>query len=155
MGRTKQIVKNLKESGAPRKQLATKGAKVANKALAKAMGAKKDAGVKKPHRYRPGTVALREIRKLQKYSTEPLIAFAPFERLVRECVGECTYKELRVSEKAFQCMRVALEDHLHSILEDANFAAIWSNRITVKPKHLMLVNYMRNHPAGANPSAKS
>ena len=40
-------------------------------------------GVKKPHRYRPGTVALREIRKYQK-STELLIRKAPFQRLVRE-----------------------------------------------------------------------
>ena len=40
-------------------------------------------GVKKPHRYRPGTVALREIRKYQK-STELLIRKLPFQRLVRE-----------------------------------------------------------------------
>uniref|UniRef100_A0A804Q3Q6 Histone H2A/H2B/H3 domain-containing protein n=1 Tax=Zea mays TaxID=4577 RepID=A0A804Q3Q6_MAIZE len=33
------------------------------------------------HRWRPGTVALREIRKYQK-STEPLIPFAPFVRVV-------------------------------------------------------------------------
>nr|CDM86795.1 unnamed protein product [Triticum aestivum] len=39
--------------------------------------------VKKPHRYRPGTVALREIRKYQK-STELLIRKLPFQRLVRE-----------------------------------------------------------------------
>uniref|UniRef100_A0A804UC06 Histone H2A/H2B/H3 domain-containing protein n=1 Tax=Zea mays TaxID=4577 RepID=A0A804UC06_MAIZE len=36
------------------------------------------------HRWRPGTVALREIRKYQK-STEPLIPFAPF---VREGVNQ-------------------------------------------------------------------
>ena len=40
-------------------------------------------GVKKPHRYRPGTVALREIRRFQK-STELLIRKLPFQRLVRE-----------------------------------------------------------------------
>ncbi|CAI9555309.1 unnamed protein product, partial [Staurois parvus] len=38
---------------------------------------------KKPHRYRPGTVALREIRRYQK-STELLIRKLPFQRLVRE-----------------------------------------------------------------------
>ena len=42
-----------------------------------------DGGVKKPHRYRPGTVALREIRRYQK-STELLIRKLPFQRLVRE-----------------------------------------------------------------------
>ena len=40
-------------------------------------------GVKKPHRYKPGTVALREIRRYQK-STELLIRKLPFQRLVRE-----------------------------------------------------------------------
>ena len=38
-------------------------------------------GIKKPHRYRPGTVALREIRRYQK-STELLIRKLPFQRLV-------------------------------------------------------------------------
>lgn len=38
--------------------------------------------IKKPHRYRPGTVALREIKKYQK-STELLIKKLPFQRLVR------------------------------------------------------------------------
>ena len=40
-------------------------------------------GVKKPHRYKPGTVALREIRRYQK-STELLIRKLPFQRLVHE-----------------------------------------------------------------------
>ena len=40
-------------------------------------------GIRKPRRFRPGTVALREIRKYQK-STELLIRKIPFQRLVRE-----------------------------------------------------------------------
>lgn len=39
--------------------------------------------VKRKHRFRPGTVALREIRRYQK-STELLIRKLPFQRLVRE-----------------------------------------------------------------------
>ena len=61
---------------APRKQLAAKSA--ALKTAAATTG-----GVKKPHRFRPGTVALREIRRYQK-STELLIRKLPFQRLVRE-----------------------------------------------------------------------
>ena len=57
-----------------RKQLATK---VARKS------APSTERVKKPHRFRPGTVALREIRRYQK-STELLIRKLPFQRLVRE-----------------------------------------------------------------------
>jgi histone H3 len=59
---------------APRKQLATKQARKTSTVTA---------GVKKPHRFRPGTVALREIRRYQK-STELLIRKLPFQRLVRE-----------------------------------------------------------------------
>lgn len=43
--------------------------------------------LKKPHRYRPGTVALREIRRYQK-STELLIPKAPFARLVKEILHD-------------------------------------------------------------------
>ena len=56
MARTKQTARKSTGGKAPRKQLATKAARKS----APATG-----GVKKPHRYRPGTVALREIRKYQ------------------------------------------------------------------------------------------
>ena len=74
MARTKQTARKSTGGKAPRKQLATKAARKS----APATG-----GVKKPHRYRPGTVALREIRRYQK-STELLIRKLPFLRLVRE-----------------------------------------------------------------------
>ena len=53
------------------------------KAARKANPNNPPAGIKKPHRYRPGTVALREIHHYQK-STELLIRRLPFQRLVRE-----------------------------------------------------------------------
>ncbi|KAL3204203.1 hypothetical protein MRX96_053071 [Rhipicephalus microplus] len=74
MARTKQTARKSTGGKAPRKQLATKAARKS----APATG-----GIKKPHRYRPGTVALREIRRYQK-STEMLIRKLPFQRLVRE-----------------------------------------------------------------------
>ena len=57
MARTKQTARKSTGGKAPRKQLATKAARKS----APATG-----GVKKPHRYRPGTVALREIRRYQR-----------------------------------------------------------------------------------------
>ena len=54
MARTKQTARKSTGGKAPRKQLATKMARK----TAPAQG-----GVKRPHRYKPGTVALREIRK--------------------------------------------------------------------------------------------
>uniref|UniRef100_A0A8D2DXM8 Core Histone H2A/H2B/H3 domain-containing protein n=1 Tax=Sciurus vulgaris TaxID=55149 RepID=A0A8D2DXM8_SCIVU len=70
MARTKQTARKSTGGKAPRKQLATKAAR---------KSAPSTGGVKKPHRYRPGTVALREIRRYQK-STELLIRKLPFQR---------------------------------------------------------------------------
>ena len=67
MARTKQTARKQTAptaGKAPRKQVSNKAARK----TAPSMG-----GIKKPHRYRPGTVALREIRKYQK-STELLIS---------------------------------------------------------------------------------
>nr|XP_006013600.1 PREDICTED: histone H3-like [Latimeria chalumnae] len=74
MARTKQTARKSTGGKTPTKQLATKAARKS----APATG-----GVKKPHRYRPGTVALREIRRYQK-STELVFRELPFQRLVRE-----------------------------------------------------------------------
>ena len=58
MARTKQTARKSTAQKVPRKQLAAQ--KVARKS------APIHSGVKKPHKFRPGTVALREIRKYQK-----------------------------------------------------------------------------------------
>ena len=75
MARTKQTARQSTGGKAPRYQLATKAARAATGA------------VKTPYRYRPGTVALREIRRYQK-STDLLIRKTPFQRLVREVLQD-------------------------------------------------------------------
>ena len=57
MARTKQTARKHTGAKAPRKHIASKTARKT---------APVSGGVKKPHRFRPGTVALREIRKFQK-----------------------------------------------------------------------------------------
>ena len=74
MAHIKQTARNSTGGKAPRKMLATKAAR---------KSAPASGGIKKPHRYQPGTVALREIRKYQK-STEFLLRKAPFQRSVWE-----------------------------------------------------------------------
>ena len=74
MARTKQTARKSTGGKAPRKQLATKSARKSTPNVG---------GVKKPHRYRPGTAALRGVRRYQK-STDLLIRKAPFQRLVRQ-----------------------------------------------------------------------
>lgn len=109
MARTKQTARKSTGGKAPRKQLATKAARKS----APATG-----GVKKPHRYRPGTVALREIRKYQK-STELLIRKLPFQRLVREIAQD--YKtDLRFQSSAVLALQEAAEAYLVGLFEDTN-----------------------------------
>ena len=98
MARTKQTARKSTGGKAPRKQLATKAARKS----APATG-----GVKKPHRYRPGTVALREIRKYQK-STELLIRKLPFQRLVRE-IAQDFKTDLRFQSSAVLALQEAAE----------------------------------------------
>src|SRR3954466_6169890 len=101
MARTKQTARKNTGAKAPRKQLANKAARK-TAAVASTGG-----GVKKPHRFRPGTVALREIRKFQK-STELLIRKLPFQRLVREIAQD--YKtDLRFQSSAVAALQEAAE----------------------------------------------
>lgn len=76
MARTKQTARKAMGTKAPRKAMANKAARKSAMPLSQS-------NIKKPHRFRPGTVALREIRKFQK-STELLLRKLPFQRLVRE-----------------------------------------------------------------------
>ena len=98
-------------------------------------------GVRKPHRYRPGTVALREIRKYQK-STELLIRKIPFQRLVRE-IAQSFKSDLRFQSTAILALQEAAESYLVGMFEDANLCAIHSKRVTIMPKDIHLARRIR------------
>ena len=93
-------------------------------------------GVKKPHRYRPGTVALHEIRRYQK-STELLIRRLPFLRLVREIVMDYRL-ELRFQLAAIMALQEALEAYLVGHFKDSNMCAIHAKQVTIMPKDIQL-----------------
>jgi len=135
MARTKQTArKNTGTAGkAQRKQL------VSNKSARKTAPA--TGGVKKPHRYRPGTVALREIRKYQK-STELLIRKLPFQRLVREIAQEFK-TDLRFQSSAVLALQEASESYLVGLFEDTNLCAIHAKRVTIMPKDMQLARRIR------------
>jgi histone H3 len=96
---------------------------------------------KKVHRYRPGTVALREIRKYQK-STDLLLRKLPFQRLVRE-IAQDFKNDLRFQCAALLALQEAAEAYLVSLFEDANLCAIHAKRITVMPKDIQLARRIR------------
>ena len=127
MARTKQTARKQTGAKAPRKQIGSKAAR---------KSAPISGGVKKPHRYRPGTVALREIRKFQK-STDLLIRKLPFQRLVREIATE--YKsDLRFQSQAVLALQEAAEAYLVGLFEDTNLCAIHAKRVTIMPKDIQL-----------------
>ncbi|KAL0595904.1 histone H3.3, partial [Plecturocebus cupreus] len=91
---------------------------------------------KKPHRYRPGTVAPREIRRYQK-STEFLIRKLPFQRLVLE-IAQDFKTDLRFQSVAIGALQEASEAYLVGLFEDTNLCAIHAKHVTITPKDIQL-----------------
>ena len=156
MARTKQTARKSTGGKAPRKQLAAK--KASKTSTGAAAG-----GVKKPHRFRPGTVALREIRRYQKstgewlslrYTTwrwltllsELLIRKLPFQRLVRE-IAQDFKTDLRFQSSAVMALQEAAEAYLVSLFEDTNLAAIHAKRVTIQTKDMSLARRLRGERA--------
>ena len=134
MARTKQTArKQTPPAGkAPRKQIGSKAAR---------KSAPIQGGVKKPHRYRPGTVALREISKFQK-STDLLIRKLPFQRVVRE-IAQQFKSDLRFQSQAVLALQEACEAYLVGLFEDTNLCAIHAKRVTIMPKDMQLARRIR------------
>jgi histone H3 len=135
MARTKQTARKSTGGKAPRNQLAC-------------TAARKSApfsGVRKPHRFRPGTVALREIRKYQK-STELLIRKMPFQRLVRE-IADGFKGDLRFQSTAVVALQEAAENYLVGLFEDTNLCAIHGKRVTILPRDMQLARRIRGERA--------
>ena len=133
MARTKQTARKSTAQKVPRKQLTAQ--KIARKT------APVTTGVKKPHRFKPGTVALREIRKYQK-STDLLIRKLPFQRLVREIAHEFK-TQLRFQQSAVIALQEAAESYLVSLFEDTNLCAIHAKRVTIMSRDMQLAKRIR------------
>ena len=139
MARTKQTARMSTGGSAPRKQLASKAARKSPPSFNP---------VKKPHRFRPGVVALREIRKYQK-SSDLLIKKLPFQRLVREVAQDLHLqvpgipKDLRFESHALMALQEASEAYLVGLFEDTNLCAIHAKRVTIMPRDIQLARRIR------------
>ncbi|KAH9074854.1 histone H3 [Lactarius deliciosus] len=120
MARTKQTARKSTGGKAPRKQLAAKSS------ARKTSAAAATGGVKKPHRFRPGTL--------------------PFQRLVRE-IAQDFKTDLRFQSSAVMALQEAAEAYLVSLFEDTNLAAIHAKRVTIQPKDLALARRLRGERA--------
>ena len=119
MARTKQTARKSTGGKAPRKQLASKAAR---------KSAPSTGGVKKPHRYKPGTVALREIRRFQKVGRE---------------IAQDFKTDLRFQSSAIGALQESVEAYLVSLFEDTNLCAIHAKRVTIQKKDIQLARRLR------------
>ena len=140
MAWTKQTARRSTGGKAPRFQLATKAAR---------RSAPASGGVKKPHRYRPGTVALREIRRYQK-STDLLIHKVPFQRLAREVLQDLNkpgYSPRFTAEHFQATCLLAIQESVETfsirMFEDINLCVIHARRVTIMPKDMQLALRIR------------
>ncbi len=132
MARTKQTARKSTGGKIPWKQLATKAARKSDPAAG---------GCKKPHRYRPGTVALREICKYQK-SMDLLLHKLPFQRFVGE-VTQDVCGGMRYQATALAASQEATKAYLIGLLEDTNLCAIHAKRVTIMPKDMQVALRIR------------
>ena len=158
MARTKQTARKSTGGKAPVMAAVAAAARAAAVAALARQGRRNapapNTHAKKPHKYRPGTVALREIRRYQK-STELLIRRLPFQRLVRQIVdelrndpNEAIKDEHRFQSDALACLQEASEAYLVGLFEDTNLCAIHAKRVTIMPKDIQLARRIRGERGG-------
>lgn len=100
---------------------------------------------RKPHRFRPGTVALREIRRQQK-SVDLLIPKLPMRRLFREYVHDSSDTVINIQRTAHLVLQEAAEAFLVKLLNDSQDVACHAKRITIEPRDLHLVCSLQGIP---------
>lgn len=109
-------------------------------------------GIKKTHRCKPGTVALREIRRYQK-SDKLLIRKLPFQRLVRE-IAQDFKTDLRFQAEAVEALQDSAESYLVGLFEDTNLCAIHAKRVTIMPKDVRLARRIRGDMENMTPFSR-
>jgi len=97
-------------------------------------------------RYRPGELALREIRQFQK-TTMPVIRKLPFVRLVRELAQNAVATSFRFKADALAALQEAAEAYVVHFFEDANLCAVHAKRVTIMSKDIQLARRIRGERA--------
>ena len=143
MARTKQTARQQHRGKAPRKDLTIKAAQ--KRARQKKKTRQNQPGVRAKKRYRPGTVALREIRRRYQKKTELLIRKLPFQRCCQEVaqdVKPSSITNVRFSPLAFDALQEAAEAYLIGLFEDTVLCCIHAKRVTIQPKDIILARHI-------------
>ena len=130
------------------KKIATKGGKQPRKHMLHKLLKQNSTtgGIKKPHRYHPGLLALHEIHRYQQ-STKSFIRRTPFNKLIKEISQE--YRicpegpgtpsvQVRFQSTALAALQEAAENFLVGLFEDVNLLAVHAKRVTVMPRDIRL-----------------
>lgn len=141
MPKSKAISKKLDESQGSKKMLSAQKSKKSSKSISKTFKQKPTEVKEVKRRFKPGTVALREIRKYQR-DVSNLIPRAPFQKLVRSiCSG--IDNELRFQSQALVALQEAAEAYVVGLFEDTNLCCLHANRMTVMKKDMDLARRIR------------
>jgi histone H3 len=95
---------------------------------------------KKKHRWRSGTVALREIRRYQK-STDLLLPKLPVQRLIREIAQDCK-NDLRFTRDALEAAHTAVEQYITEVFDRTQIACIHAKRVTITDKDMKVAQLL-------------
>lgn len=136
MARTKTAPRKGASIKQPRRQTGTKTLRASSKKTSEA-----PITAKKSHRYRPGTVALREIRRYQK-GTDLLIRKLPFQRVVKSIAKEIK-GNVRFQNSALMALQEAAEAYMVGLFEDTNLCAIHARRVTILIRDMQLARRIR------------
>ncbi len=145
MARTKQTARGSSGGKTPRKTIATKAHSKGAKKKTRRFTSKKRAGkkgegapgIKRTGRFRPGTVALRDMKKYMK-TTDLLLRRAPFQRLVRE-VTQGWNDDVRFAAAALLALQEATEGYMIKLFEHMNIIAIHAKRVTILKRDFVCV----------------
>ena len=98
------------------------------------------AAPRRPHRYRPGTVALREIRRYQT-STDALISKTAMRRIIREIGGDMDGK--RFKGEALDAIHEAAESYIVDLFANAGVMCLHASRVTMNVSDVKLACRIR------------
>lgn len=146
MPKSKAVSNKIEKSQISKKKISSKSKAIkenikdSKKSAKVKMMAKADVNQAK-RRFKPGTIALREIKKYQR-DTGALIPRAPFQRLVRQICSSID-NELRFQSQALVALQEASEAYLTGIFEDSNLCCIHANRMTIMKKDMDLARRIR------------
>ena len=151
MARTKQVGSQRRVSSYPRLSQSI-GLSSSSAAIpVRRLEAPTHGGVKRPTRYRPGQLALREIRKFQM-NTDLLIRKLPFQRLVKEITTNMfPLSNYRFQSSGLLALQEAAEAYIVFLLTDANLCAIHAKRVTLMVKDMQLARRIRGDLTNLQP----